>query len=67
MPIPHIYRRSARRQRQPYQEPTNEQATARLISAQLGHMIDKTDGAKLTMLSYLLECARIEAERVVAG
>lgn len=65
MPIPHNFRRSGGPK--PYQEPANEKIVARTIAAQLGHMIDRADGAKLTTLAYLLDCARIEAERVAAA
>lgn len=66
MPIPHIFRRSGRGARKPYQEPANAVVVARTISAQLGHMIDRADGAEIRTLAYLIECARIEAERLAA-
>lgn len=68
MPVPHVFQRSTKGGvRQPYQEIVDRAATTRMISAQLGNMLDRVEGADLQVLAYLLEMARIEAERLVAG
>ena len=65
MAFPHIFQRSGRRGgREPYREPGSQAATARHISAQLGNLIEKAEGGDMLTLAYLLECARIEAERL---
>lgn len=67
MASPPIFQRSGRRGgRAPYQEPGSQAATAKLISAQLGNLLDKAEGGDMQTLAYLIECARIEAERLAA-
>ena len=62
---PHVYERSAPRPgRIACDEPANQAAIARTISAQLGTMVDKAAGADLGALADLLEAARLEAEAI---
>ena len=68
MAFPHVFQRSGRRGgREPHQAPSSQAATARQISAQLGNLLDKAEGSDMQTLAYLIECARIEAERLASG
>ena len=64
MRFPHVFGRSGKPGgRKPQREPADPEATARLTAAQLTHMVERCDAAGLRVLAYLLEVARIEAEK----